>query len=42
MKKKKVLIIVISIVLILSVIGISYAIWTLNLSQKGFNKIADK
>ncbi len=40
MKKKKVLIIVISIVLILSIIGISYAIWTLNLSQKGFNKIA--
>ena len=40
MKKKKVLIIMISIVLILSVIGISYAIWTLNLSQKGFNKIA--
>ena len=40
MKKKKVLIIMISIVLILSIIGISYAIWTLNLSQKGFNKIA--
>ena len=40
MKKKKVLIIVISIVLILSIIGISYAVWTLNLSQKGFNKIA--
>ena len=40
MKKKKVLIIVISIVLILSIIGISYAIWTLNLNQKGFNKIA--
>ena len=40
MKKKKVLIIMISIVLILSVIGISYAVWTLNLSQKGFNKIA--
>ena len=40
MKKKKVLIITISIVLILSIIGISYAIWTLNLSQKGFNKIA--
>ena len=40
MKKKKVLIIMISIALILSIIGISYAIWTLNLSQKGFNKIA--
>ena len=40
MKKKKVLIIIISIVLILSIIGLSYAIWALNLSQKGFNKIA--
>ncbi len=41
MKKKKVLIIItISIVLVLSIIGISYALWTLNLNQKGFNKIA--
>ena len=40
MKKKKVLIIVISIVLILSVIGISYAIWTLNLTQTSENDIA--
>ena len=40
MKKKKVLIIVISIVLILSVIGISYAVWTLNLTQTGENDIA--
>ena len=40
MKKKKVLIITISSVLILSIIGISYAIWTLNFSQTGFNKIA--
>ena len=40
MTKKKVLIITISSVLILSIIGISYAIWTLNLNQKGFNKIA--
>ncbi len=40
MKKKKVLIIMISIVLILSVIGISYAIWTLNLTQTSENDIA--
>ena len=40
MKKKKVLIIVISIVLILSVIGISYAVWTLNLTQTSENDIA--
>ncbi len=40
MKKKKLLIIVISIVLILSVIGISYAVWTLNLTQTGENDIA--
>ena len=40
MKKKKVLIIVISIVLILSVIGISYAVWTLNLTQTSENNIA--
>ena len=40
MKKKKVLIIIISIVLILSVIGISYAVWTLNLTQTSENDIA--
>ena len=39
MKKKKVLIIT-SIVLILSVIGISYALWTLNLFQTSENGIA--
>ena len=40
MQKKKVLIIIISIVLILSVIGISYAVWTLNLTQTSENDIA--
>ena len=40
MKKQKVLIIMISIVLILSVIGISYAVWTLNLTQTSENDIA--
>ncbi len=40
MKKKKVLIIMISIALILSVIGISYAVWTLNLTQTSENDIA--
>ena len=41
MKKKKVLIIVtISVLLILSIVGISYALWTLNLTQTGENNIA--
>ena len=40
MKNKKVLIIVISIVLILSIIGLSYALWYFNLKQTGINKIA--
>ena len=40
MQKKKILIIMISIVLILSVIGISYAVWTLNLTQTSENDIA--
>ena len=41
MKKKKVLIIVmISVLLVLSIVGISYALWTLNLSQTGENDIA--
>ena len=41
MKKKKVLIIVmISVLLILSIVGISYALWTLNLTQTGENDIA--
>ena len=41
MKKKKVLItIIISLLLILSIVGISYALWTLNLTQTGENDIA--
>ena len=41
MKKKKVLIIIIiSVLLILSIVGISYALWTLNLTQTGENDIA--
>ncbi len=41
MKKKKVLIIVmINVLLILSIVGISYALWTLNLTQTGENDIA--
>ena len=41
MKKKKVLIIaMISVLLILSIVGISYALWTLNLTQTGENDIA--
>ena len=41
MKKKKVLIIVmISVLLILSIVGISYALWTLNLTQTSENDIA--
>ena len=38
--KKVLIIITISIVLILSIIGISYALWTLNLTQTGENDIA--
>ena len=40
MKKKKVLIIMISVVLILSIVGISYALWYFNVNQTGINKIA--
>ena len=40
MKNKKVLIITISIVLILSIVGLSYALWYFNLKQTGINKIA--
>ena len=41
MKKKKVLIIVmISVLLILGIVGLSYALWTLNLTQTGENNIA--
>ena len=40
MKNKKVLIIMISIVLILSIVGLSYALWYFNLKQTGINKIA--
>ena len=40
MKNKKVLIIIISIVLILSIVGLSYALWYFNLKQTGINKIA--
>ena len=41
MKKKKLLIIIIiSALLILSIVGISYALWTLNLTQTGENDIA--
>ena len=38
--KKVLIIITVSIVLILSIIGISYALWTLNLTQTGENDIA--
>ena len=40
MKNKKVLIIMISIILILSIVGLSYALWYFNLKQTGINKIA--
>ena len=40
MKKKKVLIILISIVIILSIVGLSYALWYFNVKQTGINKIA--
>ena len=40
MKNKKVLIIMISVVLILSIVGLSYALWYFNVNQTGINKIA--